>query len=259
MRAIAVAAGARINSDAGLESVFAAAIKAARGNEVDIDIHARFYPYAGLSSTIRLRQGQVYARVSDILEGSPAEVLYALACILVCKLYRRKAPKEHVRIYREYTSRPAVMNSSDVMRRRRGFKVIGPPTGKAYDLVEAFDDLNVRYFEGYLERPTLSWTPGLAKRVLGHHDHVHGAIIISRTLDSPEIPRFVLEYVLYHEMLHIKHPPRPAGNRTIYHGPDFRSDERQFERFDEANQWLKNMASPARRRLGRRVTRRRAR
>ncbi|HEY6333399.1 MAG TPA: M48 family peptidase [Blastocatellia bacterium] len=241
-------------SDAGLESIFEAALKIARGHSVVPQVHARFYPYAGLSSTIRLRQGRVFVRVSDILVDSPPEVLYALACILICKLYRRKSPQEYLQVYREYTSRPAVMNSSDLIRRHRGYKVFSSPSGKTYDLTETFNDLNSLYFEGYLERPTLSWTPGMSRRVLGHHDHVHGAIIISRVLDSPKIPKFVLEYVVYHEMLHMKHPPRSTGSRTIYHGVEFRADERLFERYEEANHWLKEIAPPARRR--RRRTRR---
>ena len=194
----------------------------------------------------------MYVRVSDILEESPPEVLYALACILICKLYRRKSPEEQLRVYREYTLRPAVSNLSDLARRRRGFKVFTSPRGTTYDLTESFDHLNARYFEGHLERPRLSWSPGISRRVLGHHDHVHGTIVVSRVLDSQKIPRFVFEFVLYHEMLHIKHPPRHQGNRTIYHGPEFREDERRYERFKEAGQWLSEIAAPVRRRRKRR-------
>jgi hypothetical protein len=246
----------RRSSDADLESIFSAALGAASKKTTAPEVHARFYPYAGLSSTIRLREGRVFVRVSDILEGSPSEVLYALACILVCKLYRRKTPQEHTRVYREYTQQPSVIDSSDAARRKRGFKVFTSPVGKAYDLSELFEDLNERYFARALDRPMLSWSQGITRRVLGHHDHVHGAIVVSRTLDSPKVPRFVVEYVMYHEMLHIKHPPKLAGNRTIYHGREFKSDELAFERYEEATQWLSKIASRVRPR--RRRTRRRA-
>src|SRR5262249_45686028 len=148
--------------------------------------------------------GRVYARVSDVLTSSPPEVLYALACMLVAKLYRRKVSGEDERIYKQYTSRREVLNASESVRRQRGYKVITSPRGKVYDLEQAFDDLNARYFDASLARPLLSWSPGRPRRILGHHDHVHGTIIISRTLDSADIPRFVFEYVLYHEMLHVK-------------------------------------------------------
>ena len=226
---------------------FADAFRHMGGNRGVPAIEVRFYPYAGLSSTIRLRQGRVYVRVSDILRHSPREVLYALASILVAKLYRLKAPKEQQRAYREYTLNPAVLDRSEATRKRRGYKLTTSPRGRVYDLDEMFADLNARYFSGQLRRPVLSWSARAASRVLGHHDHIHGAIIISRTLDSPRVPRFVVEYVLYHEMLHVKHPPRRDSGRTLYHSRQFRDDERRFERFDEALKFLDKIARPARR------------
>lgn len=242
-------------ADQNLQSIFADAVRAAPRPGAPPEIHARFYPYAGLSSTIRLRQGTIYVRVSDVLQQSPREVLFALASILVAKLYRRKVSEEHAYIYRQYTLRPEVLDASDSARRRRGYKMVTSPRGRVYDLEEVFDDLNARYFNAALIRPRLSWSQGKTRRVLGHHDYVHGTIIVSRTLDSTTIPKFVLEYVLYHEMLHVKHPPRPAGGRTLYHGPEFRADEQRFDQVDEATRWLEEIAAPARRRNRRRRSR----
>jgi hypothetical protein len=234
--------------DESLETVFEEALRAIGKKQPPPPVEARFYPYAGLSSTIRLRQGRVYARVSDILRHAPPKVLYALASILVAKLYRLRASKLHERTYREHTTSQSVLDDSEATRRRRGYKLTTSPRGEVYDLVEAFDRLNRSYFSGGIERPLLSWSQRKTRRVLGHHDHVHRTIIISRTLDSPRIPRFVLEYVLYLEMLHIKPPRRVVSGRTVYHSRSFRDDERRFERFDEAMKWLEKIAAPARRR-----------
>jgi len=234
--------------EATLKSVFAAALSAAGRKEAAPEVEARFYPYAGLSSTIRLRRGRVYVRVSDVLAGSPPEVLYALASMLVAKLYRRKVSLEHERIYRQYASQREVLDASETVRRNRGYKIITSAQGKVYDLAQTFDELNTRYFQDSLKRPLLSWSPGRPRRILGHHDHVHGTIIISRALDSAGIPKFVLEYVLYHEMLHVKHAPIVREGRMVYHSRQFRSDERRFERFDEALKWLEQIAPRQRRR-----------
>lgn len=233
-------------SDDILESVFDQALRTLVKKEPRPKIEARFYPYAGLSSTIRLRHGRVHARVSDILAGSPREVLFALACILVAKLYRLKPSKAQERIYREHALHPSVVDASHAARRKRGYKVTTSSRGKAYDLAELFAELNARYFRGQLEQPLLSWSPGRTRRVLGHYDHVHRAIIISSTLDNASIPRFVVEYVLYHEMLHVKHPARVVSGRTVYHGRAFREAERRFERLKEAMRCLEKIASPAR-------------
>ena len=239
-----------------LEAIFVEALQFVTKKDVLPDVDARFYPYAGLSSTIRLRQGRVYARVSDILTNSPPEVLHALACILVSKLFRRKIMKEHERIYRSYASEPSILTLAEEARKGRGYKVITSARGEVYDLDEIFDSLNGRYFRGRLPRPLLSWSQVSARRILGHHDHVHAAVILSRALDDPKVPRFVVEYVLYHEMLHVKHGSRREGGRTVYHGPEFKADERRFERFDDAVKYLDQFSLPARRRRGRRASRR---
>ena len=241
-----------VTSDDILESVFDQALRALVKKEPRPKVQACFYPYAGLSSTIRLRQGRVLVRVSDILVGSPREVLFALACILVAKLYRLKASKVHERVYREHALHPPILDASQATRRSRGYKITTSSRGKVYDLAELFTQLNARYFDGQLERPMLSWSQRQTRRVLGHHDNVHRTIIISNTLDNAAVPRFVVEYVLYHEMLHVKHPARLVSGRTIYHGRSFREDERLFERFDEALKLLENIAVPARRSTRRR-------
>jgi len=61
-------------------------------------IEVRFYPYAGLNHTIRLRSGRVYVRLSDICEGSPPEVMRSLAFLLFARLLGKRVPKLHDRL-----------------------------------------------------------------------------------------------------------------------------------------------------------------
>src|SRR5262249_39952262 len=161
------------SDDQDLQSIVVAAVRAEPRAGGPPEIRARFYPYAGLSSTIRLRKGTIYVRVSDLLQQSPREVLFALASILVAKLYRRRVSPQHAEIYRQYTVRPEVLHATESARRRRGYKMITSPRGRYYDLEALFDDLNARYFNGSLARPRLSWSQSKTSRVLGHHDHVH--------------------------------------------------------------------------------------
>ena len=232
-----------VTSEDVLASVFDEALRKMVKKEPKPKLEARFYPYAGLSSTIRLRQGRVYVRVSDILTGSSREVLFALACILVAKLYRLKTPAAQERIYRNHTLNPLILDASHLARRSRGYKRTTSSRGKVYDLRELFAELNGRYFAGELAMPVLSWSQRPTRRVLGHHDHVHGTIIISTTLDNSRVPRLAVEYVLYHEMLHVKHPARMVRGRTEYHSRAFREEEQRFDRFDEAVKQLEKLAS----------------
>ena len=90
------------------------------GNRAVPGIDARFYPYAGLRHTIRVRSGHVYVRLSDISKDFPPEVMRALAFVLVARLLGKKVPEVHDRAYREHSLKPEVMRLSDIARRHRG-------------------------------------------------------------------------------------------------------------------------------------------
>jgi hypothetical protein len=205
-------------------------------------IDVRFYPYAGLRHTIRVRSGQVYVRLSDLIKDCPPEVMRSLAFVLVARLLGKKVPAVHERVYRDYTLTPDVMRSSDIARRHRGRKMISSAQGSAYDLEKMFSKLNRRYFDSSLEKPTLTWSQRKTRSILGHHDRVYETITISKSLDSAQVPDWFVEFILYHEMLHIKHAARMINGRRYYHTSAFRQDERRFARYDEAQRWLEQVA-----------------
>jgi len=201
-------------------------------------IEVRFYPYAGLHHTIRIRSGRVYVRLSDICRESSASIHRALAFILVAKLLSKRTPIAHEREYREYTLRPEIQRASDLARRGRGRKMVSSAQGRVYDLDRMFGKLNRRYFNGELDKPTITWSQRRTRRILGHHDRVYETITISKSLDLPEVPEWFVEFILYHEMLHIKHPARLMNGRRYYHTGAFRADERRFPYYDQAQRWL---------------------
>ena len=205
-------------------------------------IDVRFYPYAGLRHTIRLRSGQVYVRLSDICKDSPPEVMRALAFVLVARLLGKKIPPVHDRTYREYSLTPEVMRSSDIARRGRGRKMISRARGNAYDLDKLFSRLNRKYFDSSLEKPTLTWSQRKTRSILGHHDRVYDTITISKSLDSAQVPEWFVDYIIYHEMLQIKHAARMINGRRYYHTTAFRLDERRFVKYDDAQRWLEQVA-----------------
>ena len=202
------------------------------------DIEVRFYPYAGLHHTIRVRAGRVYVRLSDVFQGAPPEVIRALAFLLVARLLSRKAPANHERVYRAYAFSPQVLRASDIARQKRGRKVISSAQGKVYDLERIFARVNRRYFESEIAKPVLTWSQRRARSILGHHDAAHDTITISKALDSRDVPEWFVEYILFHEMLHIKHPARMINGRRRYHTPAFRSEEQRFPRYEASQEWL---------------------
>ena len=62
--------------------------------------------------------------------------------------------------------------------------------------------------------------------MLGHFDPSHNAIIISRILDQTKISPIALEYVMFHEMLHLQYPVDHRGMRRRVHTREFREAEK---------------------------------
>jgi hypothetical protein len=227
---------------AHLSKIFADAFRQLAPGSPIPDIEVRFYPYAGLNHTIRQRGRRIYVRVSDVFRNAPLNVHRAVAFILVAKLRRKRTPENHERVYSDFAFSPEVQRAADVARRKRGRKVISSARGRYYDLDRMFDRLNRLHFDGGLEKPTLTWSQRRTRRILGHHDPVHETIVISKTLDSAKVPKRVVEYILFHEMLHIKHPARFINGRRFYHTKAFRAEEERYPHYQEAQDWLDSSA-----------------
>jgi len=204
-------------------------------------VEVKFCRFANADSYIRMRDGHVQVRITDVLEGAPRPVMEALANILVAKLLRRPVPAAHNDRYRRYLNRRDMRRSLHLVRQIRGRKFISGPQGEHYNLEEVFEGLNARHFHGLMARPALGWSQRRSKTTLGHYDPSHNAIIISKLLDRSEVPRLVLEYVVFHEMLHLRFPAEHEGARRRVHTRQLRQAEKEFASLKEAKEFLKKL------------------
>lgn len=205
-------------------------------------IFAQYYAYTGMRSTARLREGAVFLRFSDLFEKAPDETVGALARILIAKLLKRRIRPEWNELYKAFVTSHEMVAASEDARRQRGTKRLGPAQGATYDLDAMFDRLNDVYFGGRIEKPQLGWTLRDAWRTHGHYDPAHHSISLSRSLDAATTPEFVVEFVLYHEMLHIAIPSEMRDGRHRHHSAAFRSAEAGFPRMKEAVAWLEDFS-----------------
>ena len=202
------------------------------------DIEVRFYPYIGINHTIRVRDGKIFVRIAEICRAMPPNAQKALAYILVAKLLRKKVSPEAREIYSNFIKTQEIRALATENKRARGRKIISSANGDFYNLDEMFVRLNGNYFQDKLPKPVLSWSARKTYRILGHHDSTHKTVIISKSLDDKKVPKYVVEYVLFHEMLHIFHPTEHRGGRRFNHTPQFRRNERKYAYFEEAENWI---------------------
>ena len=204
-------------------------------------IRIDFCPFANANSFIRLEEGRLHVRITDVLDGAPAPIIEALAHILLSKLYRRQVPRIYAERYRRYLNRKDMRRSLQLIRQSRGRKFVSGGKGEHYDLEEVFEELNFRHFQGLMARPLLGWSRRASRTMLGHYDPSHNAIILSKLLDSAQTPRLAVEYVLFHELLHLRYPVEHKGARRCVHTPEFKFAERQFPDIRQAKLLLKQL------------------
>jgi predicted metal-dependent hydrolase len=224
-----------------LLSVFEESYRELRPRAPMPDLAVEFFPFASINNNIRMREGKLFVRLSDVLEGAPSTVLHAIAHILLAKMYRQPIEREHATRYRRYISSRGIRNKATLLRQIRGRKRIDSAHGRAYDLEAIFDELNLRFFHGLLARPSMTWSRVHARNRLGHYDPAHNAIVVSRVFDDFRVPRYAVEYIVYHEMLHLKHPVKLRGSRRCVHSGEFQDEERLFPRLEEAKAMLKRL------------------
>ena len=229
-------------TEPGLETIFRTAHRELRPRTPLPEITVEFFPFAGLNHTARLNESRLVIRLSDIFTDAPAGVYHSLAYILLAKLYRKKIDGSHHRTYRAFILTGEIQERARLARieRRRFVRPRGSRGGHV-DLDALFSRLNEQYFGCSLDKPQLSWSAKRSRYVLGRYDTTHHVIFISRIFDDPEIPAYVAEYVLFHEMLHVKHRSCVHNARLVVHTPEFKAEERTFLQYQEAKLWLKTI------------------
>jgi hypothetical protein len=145
--------------------------------------------------------------------------------------------------------RPAESPATATGRRRPRLR----PQGRCCDLAELAAEVKERYFADDLTAG-ITWgrrRPRRRRRTrgrrvslqLGSYHPEQDLVRIHPVLDQPWVPRFVLEAVIYHELLHAALPPRHEGGRRRVHTPEFRRRERLFPYLQRAQAWIEENLS----------------
>jgi len=199
------------------------------------------FPYANLAHTLRLKDDVARVRLSDILSDAPVPVIEAAAAILLGQMYRRRVPGELRDLYRQFALAHSTRRHIARVRRKRARRIKHHPNGTAHDLAPMFAALNLEYFGGRLRRPRLGWSARPWRSQFGCFDPSLNQIVMNRRLDHPDVPSYAVEFILYHEMLHVKHPLRAAACGLQAHSPEFRAEERRFAHYARARKFLEHL------------------
>ncbi len=204
-------------------------------------VSADFYPYAELKHTWTSGAAGTRFKVSDYLDGSPDDVRRSLAWYLLCRAYGRRCPAGRADRYASFARSRAMWEPNRSRYLSRARRLIFEPKGDHRDLREVAEYVSSYYFDGRLEPPTLAWSNESPRQRLGFYFESLNLLAANKVLDSDQIPRFVLEFVVYHELLHHINAGDGRRIRRVHHTRDFREQERAFSHYNEAESWLRRI------------------
>jgi hypothetical protein len=120
--------------------------------------------------------------------------------------------------------------------------------GQHHDLKVVLERVNKRYFEGKID-VQIGWARNPARkgrkntktvsRALATYSYSDHTIRVSPILDALDVPEYVIDWIVYHEMLHHVLPVEESHGRHRYHTRRFKTLERAFIHYRKAKAWEK--------------------
>ncbi len=120
--------------------------------------------------------------------------------------------------------------------------------GRHHDLLSIFHEVNTKYFGSTVDA-LVAWGHARARLrrkkprstiQLGSYSAVERLIRIHPNLDRCWVPRYFVQFIIYHEMLHHVISASRGAGRALLHPPEFRQREGQFRQYERAVQWEKS-------------------
>jgi hypothetical protein len=186
--------------------------------ELKIRYHNKFKPY---NANVKYRKNFLFFNLSKKWKTISKDIQIGLIQELMLKAFRERKKTINIDLYNNFM---------------KSLHISIPKTNTDPILENSFDKVNEKYFLGLIERPNLTWHNSL--RRLGSYEYGTDTISISEILLEDTN---LLDYVMYHEMLHKKHKFHNNNGRNHHHTHEFRKMEKMFGNADEMENRIKKL------------------
>ena len=198
---------------------------------IEINIYCLPYIYQ-----TKVHKNRVQLSIHEALIAAPAKIKKDLL------LAAFKSSQPARKSLKKFCSSQAYYQTEELIR--GGQRAQGSsPQGICIDLNQVFEKVNCDYFQSKLEKPLLSWSRRKSRRRLGTYSAQLDQVTINRTLDRDDIPSYVIEFILYHELLHKKVGVQRANSGKHNHTNTFKELEKRFKYYEEATCSIKKLLS----------------
>ncbi|TGK02359.1 M48 family peptidase [Leptospira selangorensis] len=195
-------------------------------------VELKFYPYRNGNHSISFHNGILSAKFHTSLMGAREEIIFSFISLLISKLLGLKPKQAWKEEVAEFLNSIPESGSANFKKLKEN--------GVTYDLKVILEEISSSYFSKMdAKLLSIGWADRLGKRRLGSYEKRNMNIRISPILDHKEVPLYVLEHVVHHEILHHILPSRVKNGHNSIHSPEFKRKEKEYVRYREAINWLK--------------------
>lgn len=167
-----------------------------------------FNPY---NANVRYTAHSMVFKLSYEWEKVSNEIKMGLIQSLLLRVYKEKRNTLHTDLYDNF-----IKTVGD-------YSVVGECEPA---LEDSYRRVNEKYFKGFLDKPNLKWG-GESFSKLGSYEYGSNTVVISRIFEQED--EELLDYIMYHELLHKKHKFENKNGRSYHHTSKFRKKEKEFE------------------------------
>ncbi len=166
--------------------------------------------FKGYNGNVRFDGKEIAFRISHPWKTVSDDMVVGLLQTLLNKLFKTKIRTMEIDMYSIFMKK---------------LHLTIPVTVEDPILKEAYNRVNDKYFAGMVSQPNLQFSQGNMRK-LGSYDYSTDTITISSILLKDEN---LLDYVMYHELLHKKLKFHEKNGRSYHHTREFRQKEKEYE------------------------------
>jgi hypothetical protein len=195
--------------------------------EKDSSLYSFSLKYSGkfspFNANVKMQGRDIMFSLSKTWKEVGEEIKMGLLQDLLCRLFGKKTVTKEMKLYHIFTKK---------------IHIAAERTPSDPELLRSFLRVNDRFFHGMLDMPNLVFGQK-SMRTMGSYNHHTDTVRISKLLEGEDE---LVDYVMYHELLHKKLKFSMQGTKTLHHSKEFREREKAYPDAERLERRLVNLS-----------------
>jgi hypothetical protein len=179
--------------------------------------------FKAYNSNVRITGNHLQFNLSKKWKEIDRNICIGLIQELLIKVFKESKKTLNIELYNSFIKK---------------LHIAAPKTETHPILEDSFNRVNNKYFYGMIEKPNLKFGT-YSRTKLGSYEYQTDTITISRIFENS--PQELLDYIMYHELLHKKLKFYNQSGRSYHHTAEFKKRECEFENSAEVERKIKKL------------------